>query len=112
MSARLRRNFDFIKVLRKCTPEQRKAILKLSSDDLIHALTECCLNVYLKTIKITPSVRKKLIPHKTDLKFVSDKRNPLNKRRQRFVQKGEGILPFILPVLVDQIASLLTHGAR
>ena len=47
MSARLRRNSDFLKVLRNCTPAQRKALLEVAHDDLLEALTECCMNVYL-----------------------------------------------------------------
>ena len=58
MSARIRRNSDFLRVLRKCTPTQRKAILKVAHNDLLEALTECCLNVYLKTIKVNPRVLK------------------------------------------------------
>ena len=75
MSARLRRNSDFLKVLRKCTPAQRKALLEVAHDDLLEALTECCMNVYLKTIKVNPSVLKRLTPLKEDLRFVADNRN-------------------------------------
>ena len=64
MSARLRMNSDFLKVLRNCTPAQRKAILEVAHDDLLEALTECCMNVYLKTIKVNPSVLKRLTPLK------------------------------------------------
>ena len=39
MSARLRRNSDFLKVLRKCTPAQRKALLEVAHDDLLEKLT-------------------------------------------------------------------------
>ena len=77
MSASLRRNYDFLKVLRKCTPSQRnlKALLEVAHDDLLEALTECCMNVYLKTIKVNPRVLKRLTPFKKQLRFVADNQN-------------------------------------
>ena len=107
MSARLRRNSDFLKVLRKCTPAQRKALLEVAHDDLLEALTECCMNVYLKTIKVNPSVLKQLTPLKEDLRFFADNRNPLNQRREVLLQKGEGFLSLVLTPIVEQLASLL-----
>ena len=35
MAQRLRKNDDFLKLLAKCTPVQRKAILKLAEDALV-----------------------------------------------------------------------------
>ena len=107
MSARIRRNSDFLKVLRKCTPAQRKAILEVAHNDLLEALTECCMNVYLKTIKVNPRVLKRLVPFKEQLRFVADNRNPLNQRKEVLVQKGEGFLSLILTPIVEQLASLL-----
>ncbi len=107
MSARIRRNSDFLRVLQKCTPTQRKAILKVTHNDLLEALTECCLNVYLKTIKVNPRVLKWLVPFREKLRFVADKRNPLDKRRKLLLQKGEGFLSLILTPIVEQLASLL-----
>ena len=82
---------------------------RLSLIDLLEALTECCMNVYLKTIKVNPSVLKRLTPLKEDLRFVADNRNPLNQRREVLLQKGEGFLSLILTPIVEQLASLLTQ---
>ena len=38
MAQRLRRNHDFLKLLAKCTPAQRKAILKEADDALVQKL--------------------------------------------------------------------------
>ena len=92
MSARIKRNSDFLKVLGKCTPTQRKAILETAHDDLLEALRECCMNVYLKTIKVSPRLLKRLAPFKEELQFVADIRNPLNQRKEVLLQKGEQFL--------------------
>ena len=89
-------NSDFLKVLRKCTPAQRKAILETAHDDLLEALRECCMNVNLKTFKVSPRVLKRLAPSKEELRFVADNGNPLNERKEVLLQKGEGFLPLIL----------------
>ena len=107
MSAHLRRNSDFLKVLRKCTPAQQKVLLEVAHDYLLEALTECCMNVYLKTIKVNPSVLKRLTPFKEDLRFVADNQNPLNQQREVLLQKGGGFLSLILTPIVEQLASLL-----
>ena len=41
MAQRLRRNHDFLKLLAKCTPAQRKAILKEADDALVKTICEC-----------------------------------------------------------------------
>ena len=78
----------------------------MAHDDLPEALTECCMNVYLKTIKINPSVLKQLTQFKEDLRFVDDNQNPLNQRREVLLQKGEVFLSFILTPIVEQLANL------
>ena len=61
MSARLfkRRNSDFLKVLRKCTPAQQKALLEVAPDDLLGVD-----RVLYERIKVNPSVLKRLTPSK------------------------------------------------
>ena len=93
-------------MLRKCTPAQRKALLEVAHDDLLEALTECCMNVYLKTIKVNPSVLKQLTPLKEDLRFFADNRNPLNQRREVLLQKGEGFLSLVLTPIVEHASQL------
>ena len=107
MSARLGRNSDFLKVLRKYTPAQGKALLEVAHNDLLEASTECFMNIYLKTIKVNPRLLKRLTPFKEDLRFVADNRNPLNQRREVLLQKGEGFLSLIVTPIVEQLASLL-----
>ena len=65
------------------------------------------MNVYLKTIKVNPRVLKRLTPLKKDLCFVADNRNPLNKRREVLLQKGEGFLSLILTPIVEQLEHVM-----
>ena len=103
----MRRNSELLKVLAKCKPELRKAILKAAEDDLFEALRQCLLNVWFETVKLKPRSAKKLAPYANDIKFAADRRNPVVKRRTRIVQKGEGFLPFLLTAVLDQLANFL-----
>ena len=107
MSACMKRNFELLKVLAKCKPELRKAILKAAEDDLFEAIRQCLLNVWFDTIKLKPKTAKKLAPHFKHIKFAADKRNPIVKRRTRLVQKGEGFLPFLLTSVLELLANFL-----
>lgn len=107
MSACMERNSELLKVLAKCKPELRKAILKAAEDDLFEALRQCLLNVWFETIKLKPRTAKRLAPYSNDIKFTADRRNPIAKRRARIVQKGEGFLPFLLTTVLDQLANFL-----
>ena len=41
MAQRLRKSHDFLKLLVKCTPAKRKAILKAADDALVRTICEC-----------------------------------------------------------------------
>jgi hypothetical protein len=94
MSACMKRNSELLKVLAKCKPELRNAILKAAEDDLFEAIRQCLLNVWFETVKLKPKTAKNLAPHSKHIKFERDKRNPIVKRRTRLVQKGESFLRF------------------
>jgi hypothetical protein len=67
MSACMKRNSELLKVLAKCKPELRKAILKSAEDDLFEALRQCLLNVWFETIKLKPRIAKRLVPYSNDI---------------------------------------------
>ena len=50
MSACMKRNSELLKVLAKCKPNLRQAILKAAEDDLFEAIRQCLLNVWLETV--------------------------------------------------------------
>ena len=77
MSRRVKRNCDILKVLAKCKPPMRKAIIKAADKDLLEAITECLLNICKDTIKISPKTYKKLAPYSNHIEIVADKSKPI-----------------------------------
>ena len=89
MVQRLRKNHDFLKLLVKCTPAQRKAILKVADDALVRTICECVLNVLKGTVPVSKPAKKKLLPHKKSLIALAEKSTPLDKKKKLLVQRGE-----------------------
>jgi len=107
MSVRLRRNWDLLKVLKSGTPDQRKALIKASSNDLILAICEIVDNVLRGTVKLTPTQRKKLQSYKGQLRKLASKNvAPKEKRKVLVSQKG-GFLPLVLAPALGLIGSLV-----
>ena len=95
MSACMKRNSELLKVLAKCKPELRKAILKAAEDDLFEAIRQCLLNVWFDTIKLKPKTAKKLAPHSSHIKFAADKRNPIYRKKKNTFGPKRGGFPTI-----------------
>ncbi len=88
MAQRLRKNHDFLKLLAKCTPAQRKAFLKVADDNLVRTICECVLNVLKQTVPVSKPAKRKLLAHKKSLIALAEKSTPLKKKKQILVQHG------------------------
>ena len=108
MAQRLRKNHDFLKLLDKSTPAQRKAILKVADDALVRTICECVLNVLKGAVLVSKQAKKKLLPHKKSLIALAEKRTPLDKKKKLLVQHGGNFLSVLLPPVLRVLSSILT----
>ena len=106
MSARLKRNLDFLRVLQKANKQQRKAILGTGNKDLILCLCEVIDNVLAGTVKLSIKQKKELSKYKTILRQLIDKKVTISKKRKLFIQKG-GFLPAILGPALGLAATII-----
>ena len=104
---RLRRNHDFLKLLAKCTPAQRKAILKESDDALVRTICECILNVLKETVPVSKPPKKKLVVRKKPVIALAEKSTPLEKKKKILVQHGGNFLSVLLPPVLRAPSSSL-----
>ncbi|KAL9973270.1 hypothetical protein ACROYT_G019700 [Oculina patagonica] len=84
MAQRLRKNHDFLKLLAKCTPAQRKAILKVADDSLVRSICECVFNVLKETVPVSKPAKRKLLTRKKQLIALAEKSTPLHKKKTNF----------------------------
>ena len=94
MAQRLRKNHDFLKLLAKCTPAQRKAILKVADEALVRTICECILNVLKETVPVSKPAKRKLLAHKKSLIALAEKSTPL--RKKNFGATGRKLFRFIV----------------
>ena len=107
MSARLKRNWDLLKVLKAASPSQRKAILLTSNDDLILAICEIVDNVLRGTVKLSSHQKNKLKQYKKAMRYTAAHNvSKKNKRKVLATQRG-GFLPLILAPALTLVAGLL-----
>ena len=88
MSCRMRRNSALLRYLQKAKPTQRKALLKVISDDELKTICECILNILQGTVKITPKVKRELQKHKTCLRKLGDKKVSVGQNVKCLFRKG------------------------
>ena len=108
MAQRLRKNHDFLKLLAKCTPAQRKAILKEADEGLVQTICECVLNVRKETVPVSKPAKRKLLAHKKSLIALAEQSTPLNKKKKILVQQGGNFLSVLLPPVLRVLSSILT----
>ena len=108
MAQRLRKNHDFLKLLAKCTPAQRKAILKVADEALVRTICECILNVLKETVPVSKPAKRKLLAHKKSLIALAEKSTPLRKKKKILVQQGGKFLGLLLPPVLRVLSSILT----
>ena len=104
MAQRLRKNHDFLKLLAKCTPAQRKAILKVADEALVRTICECILNVLKETVPVSKPAKRKLLAHKKSLIALAEKSTPLRKKKTH----GGNFLGVLLPPVLRVLSSILT----
>ena len=106
MSARLKRNLDFLHVLKRANKKQRTAILDSANKDLILCLCEVIDNVLAGTVKLSIKQKKDLSKYKSILRQLVDKKVSINKKKKLFIQKG-GFLPAILGPALGLAATII-----
>ena len=102
---------DLLKVLSRCKPKIRNAILKNCENDLIHIICDCVYNVVKGNVPgLTQEKVNKLARHKTSLIKLSNK-VPIKEKRKILIQKAGGFLPFLLPLVAPLIAQAVSKIA-
>lgn len=106
MSLRMRKNAHFLSTLAKANRRQQKGIIEGASNDLIHCLCECAVNVLKGNVPLSPSQKRKLSQSKTHLRSLADKTVGTAKKKRILVQKG-GFLPALIAPILGALTSFL-----
>ena len=91
----------------KCTPAQRKEILKEADNALVKTICECILNVLKETVSVSKPAKRKLLAHKKSLIALAEKSTPIEKKKKLLVQHGGNFLSVLLPPVLRVLSSIL-----
>ena len=106
MAKRVEKHLKTLEVLETAKPKLRKGILENADTDLIRCLCECCLNILKGNIELTPAEKRKLLRHKTPIRYLCSRNIPISQKREILIQKG-GFLPALLGPIIGIVSSLL-----
>lgn len=106
---RIRNNLDLLKVLCKCNRNMLKAIIHNSDKELICCICECILNIVNGNVKIGDKELQKLKKYKRILRELLNKYKPIKTKRKILIQHGSGILPILIPTIIQALSSFLTN---
>jgi len=102
---RVKAHMSLLKRLSKCTPKQRKALLKEGGKSLQLCLRECALNILKGNVPLTKCQKTKLKRYKQGIRDLS-KKSTSQKKRLHIEQKG-GFLPLLLGPIVGSVLGTL-----
>ena len=105
MTSRMLKQSDNFKLSHKCSPSQRKVLLKSANKALIHAMS-IASPILFKRIQITAKQNGVLPMKKNVLRTLENSRKK-TKKKKLLIQHGGGTLKTILGTLLNALASLL-----
>lgn len=111
VATRLRRNFEYLKYLKKAKKNQRNSLLKTAHKDLILCICDCALNVLRGNVRLSTKTKKALCRHRAALRALAENRRGIEKKRKLLVQKG-GFLPFLLAPILSAAGGFLGNLFR
>ena len=101
MVLRLKKNLNLIKILKKCSKEEREHLINLLTKEGIDTLSEGALNILNLRIPVPEKQVHKLKPYKKHLYSITRKKAPINQRRQ--VLQDGGFLGTLLIALAGPL---------
>lgn len=93
-----------IQSLRRMKMGQRCNAIRFANDKFIRDIVTHVKR--LRNKKVSPQVRKSLRKHSKKLRFITNPKVSIQRKRNALSQKG-GILPFLLPILAPLAASVI-----
>jgi len=106
MSARLKRNIGFLRLVKRATPNKRKVLLSAAKSDHLKCITECAHNIVRGNVRMTKGQQKKLKRHAKFIRLIAQKRFSLPRKKKLLVQRG-GFLPALIAPILGIAGSLL-----
>lgn len=101
---RLRKNSNYIRLLLKASPNQRKALIRTANKEQISCLCEICLNILGGNIPVNVNKLKKF---KTTLRKLANSSTKSDTKKKILLNQSGGFLSQILPAVATVLSNIL-----
>ena len=91
MSARLKRNYNWLKVIKGCKGKRLKEVMSVADKDLIYCICECIQNVLNSNVKLSQKQRAMLKKHGAVLRELASKKTAIKRKKKLLVQNGRNL---------------------
>ena len=106
MTSRMLKQSNNFKLLHKCSPSQRKVLLKSANPALIPAICDSTTNIIHQKMPIIAKQKRDLAKKKNELRTLSSSRIKTPRKKKLLIQHGGRILKTILGTVLNAITSL------
>jgi hypothetical protein len=108
----IERNHPYLSFLAVAPANQRKEILRTSSNGQIQCLCECAYNILQGQVPTSPQHKRELKKYRKLIYTLVDKRVPYTKKKSQLQQSG-GFLPaLIAPVVAALVAGIVDRYGK
>lgn len=104
---RASKTYDKVRILTLATPRARKSVIRDADENLLNAVSECCLNVLHGRVPLTSKQKERLSKHKKKLRELAERGASVRKRKRVLVQSGDGFLTALLGPVAALLGGLL-----
>ena len=87
-------------------PQQRRKFFRTATKLQLKPIEEACLNLLKNPVGLKNADLAKVKKYKSAIKTLSNKHDPLKRKRQGLSQRG-GFLAALLPVLISLVSSFM-----
>lgn len=101
---RLQKNSQYLKLLLKASPKQRRALLRTANKEQIFCLCEICLNILAGNVPVNI---KKLKKFKNVLRKLAKSSTKYSVKKNIILKQSGGFLSNILPAIATVLSSIL-----
>lgn len=100
----IKRNVDFLSILKSSSPSQRKAILKTMSPDQLKCLCEICHNVLRGVLPVNVN---KLRRYKKAMRDLASRSLSNKVKKSILIKQSGGFLPFLIPAVLSTVGGIV-----
>lgn len=98
-SRRIARQTAFLKLLYKCPPRQRKALIQYVTDEQLAAISQIAFNILQGNVPMNEEHKKKLKRYRTVIRSLASRRVSKARKRQALLRYHSLIPHLIKPAL-------------